>query len=234
MTVLHLDGVDAYYGASHVLREVSLDVGAGEAVALLGRNGAGKTTTFNVISGLLAPRRGSVRIGDREIAGAAPHAVARAGVALAPSGRRAFGELTVEQNLRVAASAARGKGQDWSIKSVYDMFPALVPLRSRLARYLSGGEQQMLKIARALLIRPSVLLLDEPSEGLAPVIVHGLRDRLLELKASGMSMLISEQNSRFALAVADRAYVLVKGEIEAQAAGRDVLASERMRRALSI
>jgi branched-chain amino acid transport system ATP-binding protein len=208
VSVLEVRALHAYYGASHVLQGIDLDVGQGEAVALLGRNGAGKTTTISAIVGFVRARGGRVRLGERDLTGRAPHVVARAGVALVPQGRRVFGDLTVAENLTLTARRGR-----WSLERVLDLFPAL---RKRLANRgdeLSGGEQQMLAIGRALMRDPDVMLLDEPSEGLAPKMVEQVREALIQLRDSGLGLLLVEQNIALATAVASRVYVMNKGAI---------------------
>src|SRR5262249_54012796 len=192
----------------HVIQGVDLDVEEGEAVALLGRNGAGKTTTVSTIVGFVRARGGRVRIRDRDVTGCPPHVVARAGIALVPQGRRVFADLTVAENLTLTARRGR-----WSIERVLDLFPSL---RKRLANrgdQLSGGEQQMLAIGRALMRDPDVLLLDEPSEGLAPKLVEQVRDALARLRESGLGLLLVGQNIALATAVASRVYVMNKGQI---------------------
>jgi len=208
MSDLAVRDLHAYYGQSHVLQGVDLDVREGEAVAMLGRNGAGKTTTISAIVGLVRPRRGSVRIGERELAGSAPHVVARAGIALVPQGRRVFGDLSVMENLTLTARRGR-----WSLERVLDLFPALGKRLASNGDQLSGGEQQMLAIGRALMRDPDVLLLDEPSEGLAPKLVDQVRDALIRLRESGLALLLVEQNIALATAVASRVYVMNKGAI---------------------
>jgi branched-chain amino acid transport system ATP-binding protein len=208
VTALAVRDLHAYYGQSHVLQGVDLDVPHGGAVALLGRNGAGKTTTISAIVGLVRPRSGSVRLGDRELAGARPHVAARAGIALVPQGRRVFADLSVLENLTLTARPGR-----WTLERVLDLFP---PLRRRLASHgdeLSGGEQQMVAIGRALMRDPDVLLLDEPSEGLAPKLVEQVRDVLLRLRDGGLGLLLVEQNIALATAVAARVYVMNKGAV---------------------
>jgi branched-chain amino acid transport system ATP-binding protein len=200
----------AYYGESHVLQGVSLDVGEGESVALLGRNGAGKTTTINAIVGFLRPRRGTVHVSDRDITAKAPHRVARAGVALVPQGRRVFADLTVLENLTIAA---RGNGGGWDLARVLELFPSLERRLANRGDQLSGGEQQMVAIGRALLRDPALLLLDEPSEGLAPKLVAEVGDALVRLRESGLSLLLVEQNLALATRVAQRVYVMNKGTI---------------------
>jgi branched-chain amino acid transport system ATP-binding protein len=207
--MLEVAAIDVYYGRSHVLQGISLMVRAGEVVVLLGRNGAGKTTTFRAIMGLTPPRRGTVSFEQKSITHLPPHAIVRAGLGLAPSGRRLFGALTVAENLALAEQP----GGPWTRERVFALFPKLAELASRRAAFLSGGEQQMLKIARALLSQPRLLLLDEPTEGLAPVVVRELGGWLRGMRAEGLSILMAEQNARFALALADRGYVMEKGRI---------------------
>jgi branched-chain amino acid transport system ATP-binding protein len=207
---LEVRDLHAYYGESHVLQGVSLDVGAGECVALLGRNGAGKTTTISTIVGFVRPRGGSVRVQDREVAGRAPHEVARAGAALVPQGRRVFADLSVRENLTLTARPAAG---GWDIARVLALFPSLERRLKSFGDQLSGGEQQMLAIARALMRNPTVLLLDEPSEGLAPKVVAEVGEVLLRLRDSGLAILLVEQNLALATRVAQRVYVMNKGTI---------------------
>ncbi|HEV8671593.1 MAG TPA: ABC transporter ATP-binding protein [Candidatus Limnocylindria bacterium] len=200
----------AYYGESHVLQGVSLDVGEREAVALLGRNGAGKTTTINAIVGFVRPRGGTVRVGDQDVTAKPPHRVAAAGVALVPQGRRVFSDLTVRENLTIAA---RGNGGGWDLARVLELFPSLGRRLANRGDELSGGEQQMVAIGRALLRDPVLLLLDEPSEGLAPKLVNEVGDALVRLRESGLSLLLVEQNLALATRVAQRVYVMNKGTI---------------------
>jgi len=200
----------AYYGESHVLQGVSLDVADGESVALLGRNGAGKTTTINAIVGFVRPRGGTVRVGDRDVTAKAPHHVAAAGVALVPQGRRVFADLTVLENLTIAA---RANGGGWDIARVLELFPSLERRLGNRGDELSGGEQQMVAIGRALLRDPVLLLLDEPSEGLAPKLVNEVGDALVRLRESGLGLLLVEQNLALATRVAQRVYVMNKGTI---------------------
>jgi len=200
----------AYYGESHVLQGVSLAVADGESVALLGRNGAGKTTTINAIVGFLRPRGGTVRVGDRDVTAKAPHQVAAAGVALVPQGRRVFADLTVMENLTIAA---RSNGGGWDLARVLGLFPSLERRLGNRGDELSGGEQQMVAIGRALLRDPVLLLLDEPSEGLAPKLVNEVGDALVRLRESGLALLLVEQNLALATRVAQRVYVMNKGTI---------------------
>jgi branched-chain amino acid transport system ATP-binding protein len=207
--MLELDGVHVYYGESHVLQGVSLAAGAGRVTALLGRNGAGKTTTMRAVMGLTPARAGRIIFGGRDITRLPAFQVARAGIGFIPAGRRVFGDLTVQQNLMLGM---RGRS-DWTIARLHALFPKLADLAQRPARALSGGEQQMLKFGRALLGAPRLLMIDEPTEGLAPKIVLALVDTLSTLREAGLTILISEQNARFALRLADDALLLEKGVI---------------------
>jgi branched-chain amino acid transport system ATP-binding protein len=211
-TLLSLENVHSAYGLSRVLFGISLEVIAGECVCLLGRNGAGKTTTIRSVMGLVRPSSGRVVWKGADIAGWRPHRIARAGIGFVPEDRRIFAELTVWENLDIAARAARRPGR-WNVDAVYDLFPALRELRNRQGGFLSGGEQQMLTIARTLMGNPELLLLDEPSEGLAPLVVETLLEKTRELKAQGLTILLAEQGVDFSLALADRVYVLEKGSI---------------------
>jgi branched-chain amino acid transport system ATP-binding protein len=217
--MLELENIHAYYGESHVLRGVSLSVAKGEVVCLLGRNGAGKTTTILTVMGYLHPRDGHVRHNGRDIGALPPYAVSRLGVGFVPQERGIFPSLTVRENLTVFA---RGSGKDakdassknaWTLQRIFDLFPNLRARERNLGFQLSGGEQQMLSIARALMLNPAVLLLDEPSEGLAPMIVEEIVGVLQGLKREGLAILLVEQNLRAAFAVGDRHHIMNKGEI---------------------
>ena len=210
---LAVDGLDAAYGASQVLFGVSFEVGRGETLALMGRNGAGKSTTFKAIAGVLPPRAGRVSLRGEDVAGRKPYRVARAGIAYVPEDRQVFPEHTVEENLEIAQKSGPDGKAAWTVARAFESFPMLVPLRRRMAGRLSGGEQQMLTIARALMGNPAVLLLDEPSEGLAPLIVAEIGRLIRELRAAGTTIILAEQNSRFCLAVATRVAVIDKGSI---------------------
>jgi len=209
--MLDLENVNAYYGDSHILHGVSLAVKEGEVVCLLGRNGAGKTTTILTIMGYLKPRPGRIRYRGRDIAALPPYAVARLGFGFVPQERGIFPSLTVRENLTVFARGTAG-GR-WTLERILELFPSLRARERNLGFQLSGGEQQMLSIARALMLNPSLLLLDEPSEGLAPMIVQDIVEVLRNLKREGLAILLVEQNLRTALAVADRHHVMNKGEI---------------------
>ena len=212
MTLLETAGMETFYGKSQVLRGVSFEVPRGEITALLGRNGAGKTTTLRSIMGLTPPRRGVVRFNGRDITGQPPHAVFRLGVGYVPEGRQIFPHLEVGENLRLA-ERARGSTKSWTLDRIFEYFPVLQQRWRQRGRSLSGGEQQMLAIARALAGNPDLLMLDEPSQGLAPLLVQELGHILLRLKAEGVTILLVEQNVRMALAVTDRVLVLGKGAL---------------------
>jgi branched-chain amino acid transport system ATP-binding protein len=205
--------LNTYYGKSHVLQDVSVDVDRGEVVALIGRNGSGRSTTLKTIMGVVPPRSGSVTLSGRNIAGLKPYRIARLGVAYVPEERRIFPNLSVLENLKLATLAGR-KGQ-WDHKRVFEFFPRLEERKTSTGKALSGGEQQMLTIARALIQNPEIILLDEPLEGLAPVVAQAIQHAIIEMKREGMTMLLVEQNARMALAVSDRAHVLSDGRIVA-------------------
>ncbi len=209
--LLEVEGLRAGYAGSAVLGGVDLRVDQGRAVALLGRNGVGKSTFLAAVMGLLRPSAGSVRLAGRELAGKPAHQVARAGVAIVPQGRRVFADLTVDQNLAVAAG--RRSAGPWTVDRVHQLLPQLAERRRHRADQLSGGEQQMLAIARALLLNPRLLLLDEPSDGLAPAVVATVARLLADLRDQGLSVLLVEQDLRAAFAVADEVAVMRKGEI---------------------
>jgi branched-chain amino acid transport system ATP-binding protein len=210
--MLEIENIHAYYGESHILHGVSLTVRPGEVVCVLGRNGAGKTTTILTIMGYLQPSPGRIRYNDHDIVGLPPYAVARLGFGFVPQERGIFQSLTVRENLTVFARRGGGEG-DWTLARIFDVFPALRRRERNLGFQLSGGEQQMLSIARALMLNPALLLLDEPSEGLAPMIVQQIVEILARLKQEGLAILLVEQNLRTAFAVGDRHYVMNKGEI---------------------
>lgn len=212
MALLEVDALDAWYGRAQILFGVALAVGAGEAVVLLGRNGAGKSTTLKAIMGLEVERRGSIRFDGMPIQGVPAYRIARMGLGYVPEDRRIFTGLTVEENLAVGRLPARD-GHAWTSGELFRLFPNLGDMRARPGGRMSGGEQQMLTIARALMGNPRFLLMDEPSEGLAPVIIEGIVTAVRGLKARGVGLLISEQNLAFARAVGDRAYVIEKGQI---------------------
>ena len=207
--ILKLDEIHTYYGLVHMLQGVSLEIAEGEVVALLGRNGAGKTTALKSIMGLAPARQGKVLFEDQDITDLPPHVIARQGIAYVPASRGIFMTLTSMENLKIV----RAKGARWSTEDVFRRFPKLAPLKRRRGRSLSGGEQQMLAIGRALVTGPSLILLDEPSQGLAPMVVELVVDMLRELKSEGVSMLLVEQNLQMALDLAERVYILDQGEV---------------------
>ena len=207
--ILQLENVDAYYGIGHILHGLSLDVGEGEVVALLGRNGAGKTTTMRSVTGLTPPKKGEILYKGRNIAGLDAHRISQMGIALVPETRDIFSYLTVKENLAIARRAA----SRWTMDTVLQRFPGLKERMSHKGRELSGGEQEMLAIARALMTGPDLLLLDEPSQGLAPMVVTAVMETIHELKAQHVSMLLVEQNAEMALQLADRVYVIDHGTV---------------------
>ena len=223
--MLSVEGIHTYYGESHILQGVSLEVNAGELVVLLGRNGAGKTTTISSIIGFNRPRAGRVVLNGRNVTGQPPYAIATAGVGLVPQGRRIFAPLTVKENL-VFAETRKGP---WTLARVYELFPRLEERQHNRGNSLSGGEQQMLAIGRALLMNPGLLLMDEPSEGLAPLVVREIGRIIGELKESGIAILLAEQNLAMALAVADRCYVLNKGQVVVAATAESLKADEQVK-----
>jgi branched-chain amino acid transport system ATP-binding protein len=212
--MLELVDVHAVYGRSHVLHGVTLTARSGEVVSLLGRNGAGKSTTLKAIVGLVDVTRGEIRFEGRRIRGLPTHAITRAGIGWVPEDRRIFGDLTVRENLTVGEAGAGDPARRWPIDRVFALFPKLATLAGQRGGSLSGGEQQMLTIARTLMTGPRLLLLDEPSEGLAPVVVKALAENILALKREGLTILLSEQSLGFARRLADRAYIIEKGEIK--------------------
>ncbi len=224
--MLELSGVHAYYGRSHVLHGVSLTARAGEVVSLLGRNGAGKSTTLKAIVSLVRVERGAVRLDGRDITRLSTPQISRLGIGFVPEDRRIFSELTVLENLRVGA-----RRNGWTIERAFEFFPALRALAGRRGGSLSGGEQQMLTIARTLMGAPRLLLLDEPSEGLAPVVVRALGERIAALKREGLTILLSEPNLRLARRLADRAYIIEKGQIKFAGPIAELDANESIRRA---
>ena len=223
--MLEVAGVHTYYGESHVLLGISLTVGAGEVVAILGRNGAGKTTLMRSIIGFTPPRRGAVRLKGRDITGAPSYRMTALGMALVPQGRRVFRSLSVRENLEVAR---RGDGR-WSLERVYGVFPRLRERERNRADKLSGGEQQMLAIGRALMANPDLLLMDEPTEGLAPIIVREVGAVMGDLRAQGLSILLVEQNLPLALGVADRVHILSRGQIVHSSTPAELMAREEVK-----
>jgi branched-chain amino acid transport system ATP-binding protein len=228
--LLDVQAIHTAYGLSRVLFGVSIEVAAGECVALLGRNGVGKTTTIRSIMGLTPPQAGHVVWKGRDITGWPSYRIARAGLGFVPEDRRIFAELTVGENLDVASRDRGDHG--WTVARVFELFPQLAELRDRQGGFLSGGEQQMLTIARTLMGNPDLLLLDEPSEGLAPLVVEHLGEQIARLKRDGLTILLAEQNVAFSLALADRVYVLEKGSIRFSGAAGTLRDNEALRHEL--
>ena len=227
--LIQVEDLDVYYGSSQILFGVSLAVRPGETMALLGRNGAGKSTTMKAIMGIAPARRGKVTLRGRVVSGLEPHHIARAGLGFVPEDRQIFPDHSVEDNLVIGHKKGAEGEDEWSIKRVYDVFPLLEPLRYRTAGRLSGGEQQMLAIARTLMGNPALLLLDEPSEGLAPIIVQRIGELLRQLRRSGATVLIAEQNMHFCLGLASHATVIDKGQIVYNASIEDLKANDQIR-----
>jgi branched-chain amino acid transport system ATP-binding protein len=219
--ILEVNNIYTAYGLSQILFGVSLKVQEGEVISLLGRNGVGKTTTLRSIMGLTPPTSGSIKWRGEEIAGKPTYQISRLGIGFVPEDRRIFSDLTVWENLDVAIRPSGKKENPWTLERVFDLFPALRPLQKRKGGYLSGGEQQMLTIARTLMSNPDLLLLDEPSEGLAPLVVHQLGEQISKLRQEGMTILLCEQNARFSLDLSDRLYILEKGEVRYQGSVAD-------------
>jgi len=211
--LLAVEAIHTYYGKSHILHGVSLEVGRGEVVGLLGRNGVGKSTTLKAIAGIVHPSQGDVRFEGRSITRLPSHRLARLGIGYVPEDRRIFTDLTVEENLSVGRRPPRPGAPAWRPEAIYALFPNLAEMRKRAGGRMSGGEQQMLTIARTLMGNPSLILLDEPSEGLAPKIVEEMAAAILELKRQGLAILLSEQNLHFARLISDRAVILEKGRV---------------------
>ncbi|MDQ0189953.1 ABC transporter ATP-binding protein [Alicyclobacillus cycloheptanicus] len=232
---LVVEDLHAYYGRSHVLQGVSLKVGAGEVVALLGRNGAGKTTTFRALTGLMPRTTGSVTLGDRQIGRKSTHQIAQLGVVYVPSGRRSFPMMTVKENLLIAVeNSFRRARRKQALDEAFAMFPALARRVNTNAGVLSGGENQMLKMACAFLLQPTILLLDEPTEGLAPIVVAELVEHVRTLADTGVGILLAEQNARFAFQLSARAYVLNKGIVQMSGRVSELAESEELTTHLGI
>ena len=228
--MLDVTDLDAYYGLSHILFGVCLRASRGEVVALLGRNGAGKSTTLKAIMGLVPPARGRVIFRGEDITGGPPHVICRKGIGFVPEDRRIFPDLTVWENLEVGRSMEENGERRWTAERAFELFPALKELARRRGDSLSGGEQQMLAIARTLMGNPALLLLDEPSEGLAPLVVQTMAEHILGLKRAGITILLSEQNLHFATRVSDRAYILEKGRIQYEGGMAGLRADAEVRR----
>ena len=231
MSMLKVEDLHVYYGSIHAIKGVSFEVNEGEVVTLIGANGAGKSTTLNTVSGLLKPRSGSVTFEDKSIVGVPAHKIISHGLALCPEGRRVFLQMTVQENLEMGGFTRPAGEIDASIQDVYQRFPRLKERYRQMAGTLSGGEQQMLAMGRALMSRPKLLMLDEPSMGLAPILVEQIFGIVKELRNSGTTILLVEQNAQMALSVADRAYVLETGKISMSGNAKELLTDERVQKA---
>jgi branched-chain amino acid transport system ATP-binding protein len=226
--IIEVNEIHTYYGTSHILFGISFDVKEGEAVCLLGRNGAGKTTTLRSIIGLTSPRSGSIKFQSKEIIGKPPYRVAQLGIGFVPDDRRIFPDLTVRQNILVARRDRQGA--IWTLDRIYSLFPKLKELDTHMGGHLSGGEQQMLTIARTLMTNPQLLLLDEAGEGLAPLVIRAMEEQLGEIKKLGVTMLLCEHNVGLATALSDRAYVMDKGTIRFQGSIEELRKNEEVRK----
>ena len=231
MSMLKVEDLHVYYGSIHAIKGISFEVNEGEVVTLIGANGAGKSTTLNTVSGLLKPRSGSVTFEDKSIVGVPAHKIVSHGMALCPEGRRVFLQMTVQENLEMGGYTRPAGEIDAAIQDVYERFPRLKERYKQPAGTLSGGEQQMLAMGRALMSQPKLLMLDEPSMGLAPILVKQIFDIVRELHQAGTTILLVEQNAQMALSVADRAYVLETGTIAMSGSAKELLTDERVRKA---
>jgi branched-chain amino acid transport system ATP-binding protein len=229
-TLLEVTGLNAFYGRAQILFDVGFEVGRGEVVALMGRNGAGKSTTMKAVMGLLPRTQGTVRFDGEDISAWPPYRIARKGLGFVPEDRRVFGDLSVTENLATGRQPPRAGAPQWTPAKLFRLFPNLGEMPQRLASRMSGGEQQMLTVSRTLMGNPHLVLLDEPSEGVAPLIVEQMADMIVELKREGLSILLSEQNLHFAEMVSDRAYVLEKGQVRFSGTMRELAANEAVRR----
>ncbi len=228
--ILEVDNIYTSYGLSQILFGISIEVNEGECVSLLGRNGVGKTTTLRSIMGLTPPRQGTVRYRDEDITNQPAFRIARLGVGFVPEERRIFPDLSVGENLEVGIKPpATTHSSTWTVERVYEIFPVLAKLNDRKGGYLSGGEQQMLTVGRTLMGNPDLILLDEPSEGLAPLVVRDLSEQIQRLKNEGITILLCEQNAKFATALSDRAYVLEKGQVRFSGTIQELQDNEEVR-----
>ena len=230
-TILKVDNINVYYGSIHAIKGVSFQVEKGEIVTLIGANGAGKSTTLNTISGLLRSKTGSVSFMGEELSRIAPHKIVAKGLALVPEGRRVFLQMTTQENLEMGAYTQSGKPAESDLEMVYQQFPRLKERRKQVAGTLSGGEQQMLAMGRALMSHPQLLMLDEPSMGLAPILVEQIFEIIQSLHKSGTTILLVEQNAQAALSIADRGYVLETGKIVTTGIGKELLESPAIKKA---
>ncbi len=230
-SLLKVDGIHVYYGSIHAIKGISFEVNEGEIVTLIGANGAGKSTTLNTVSGLLKPRSGSITFEGRSIVGMPASRIVGLGMALCPEGRRVFQQMTVRENLEMGGFSRQNEEIPAALDNVFNRFPRLKEREKQVAGTLSGGEQQMLAMGRALMSKPKLLMLDEPSMGLAPILVEQIFDIIGELNRAGTTILLVEQNAQMALSIADRAYVLGTGKITISGDAKDVLADDRVRTA---
>ncbi len=229
--MLKVENIDVYYGAIHAIHNISFEVNEGEVVTLIGANGAGKSTTLKTISGILAPKNGKITFKEQDLKAKPPYIVTRMGLSHVPEGRRIFQELTVEENLEMGGFIAPKEELEPRMEDVFEKFPRLKERRNQVAGTLSGGEQQMLAIGRALMSKPALIMLDEPSMGLAPILVQQIFDIIKELNKAGVTILLVEQNANMALSVADRGYVLESGKIVLSGTGEELMESEAVKKA---
>lgn len=230
-TILKVDDINVYYGSIHAIKGISFEVEEGEVVTLIGANGAGKSTTLNTISGLLRSKTGSIEFMGQSLAKVPSHKIVERGLALVPEGRRIFLQMTVQENLEMGAFTQKGGETQQDLEKIYALFPRLKERLKQMAGTLSGGEQQMLAMGRALMSHPKLLMLDEPSMGLAPLLVEQIFDIIKELHRAGTTILLVEQNAQMALSVADRGYVLETGRVTLTGPGRELLADEAVKKA---
>ncbi len=232
MSILHVENLNVYYGAIHAVKGISFDVEEGEVVTLIGANGAGKSTTLNTVAGLLKPREGVVEFEGKSLLGIAPHTIVGKGIALCPEGRRVFLQMSVRENLEMGAFTRTDSAEvAQSLEDIFKRFPRLKERENQVAGTLSGGEQQMLAMGRALMSKPRLLMLDEPSMGLAPILVQEIFDIIEQLHSAGTTVLLVEQNARMALKVADRAYVLETGKVSMSGKASELASDERVKQA---
>ena len=232
MSILHVEDLNVYYGAIHAVKGISFDVEEGEVVTLIGANGAGKSTTLNTVAGLLKPREGVVEFEGKSLLGIAPHTIVGKGIALCPEGRRVFLQMSVRENLEMGTFTRTDSAEvAKSLEDIFERFPRLKERENQVAGTLSGGEQQMLAMGRALMSKPRLLMLDEPSMGLAPILVQEIFDIIEQLHSAGTTVLLVEQNARMALKVADRAYVLETGKVSMSGKAADLASDERVKQA---